>query len=193
MQASPSCSSCEPRRVRPLHRALRFAAAVCRAESRPFDSRSCAVGRSHRCARVTLLIPASTAPAARQLLPDCERGAMVLTGMCEQSGVSGAPAAGASWGEAIGPLPAADCRHPQTPSAPLAASPRSRATFSKRCRKPWDAINMCMRQQLDHETCTEVFKSWRPCEDEMRRKRIKAARAAEDEQRRQLTERSKRG
>jgi len=50
-----------------------------------------------------------------------------------------------------------------------------------------------MRQQLDHTTCTEVFKSWEPCEDELRRKRIKAARMAEEEQRRKLTDRSKAG
>jgi hypothetical protein len=47
-----------------------------------------------------------------------------------------------------------------------------------------------MRQQLDHVTCTEVFKSWRPCEDELRRKRIKAARMAEEEQRKKLSQAS---
>lgn len=50
---------------------------------------------------------------------------------------------------------------------------------------------MCMRQQLDHVTCTEVYKSWRPCEDELRRKRIKAARMAEEEQRKKLSDASR--
>lgn len=50
---------------------------------------------------------------------------------------------------------------------------------------------MCMRQQLDHETCTEVMRAFLPCEDEWRRRRIKAARDAEERARQQLTEASK--
>ena len=67
-----------------------------------------------------------------------------------------------------------------------------RATLSKRCRAPFDATTLCVRQQLDATTCTDVFKAWAPCEEEIRRKRIKAARIAEEEERKKLSAASRR-
>lgn len=49
-----------------------------------------------------------------------------------------------------------------------------RAVHSPACRKPFDALVLCVRQLLDADTCTDVIRAYKPCSEEIHRKRVAA-------------------
>ena len=61
--------------------------------------------------------------------------------------------------------------------------------FPPHCYDAFDAVRLCMMQQLDHDTCSDVYAAFRPCADEMAYRRAQVQQQNEEEERkRRLTD-----